>query len=149
MISEASSLDYPFIEKVTRQNMAHHYAQHRIEWNDKAYSSSLAATDNYVVRNNDGERIAVIRLGFDQQHLYINDLQVIPRAQGKGIGTRLLDHAMSLARARNLEAVRLCVFNGNSAKKFYEKLGFEQVGEQGNVLRMERRLQGAITDVSA
>ncbi|GHD64689.1 GNAT family N-acetyltransferase [Jeongeupia chitinilytica] len=139
MISEASSLDYPFIEKVTRQNMAHHYAQHRIEWNDEAHASGLAATDNYIVRDDD-ERVAVIRISFNQRHLYINDLQVIPRAQRNGIGTRLLDHAMSLARARELEAVRLCVFNGNSAKKFYEKLGFEQVGEQGSVLRMECRV---------
>ncbi|AOY00978.1 GNAT family N-acetyltransferase [Jeongeupia sp. USM3] len=146
MISAASSLDYPFIEKVTRQNMAYHYAQHRIEWNDAACSTGLAATDNYVVLDG-GERVAVIRLSFGQHHLYINDLQVIPRVQRNGIGTRLLDHAISLARARNLDAVRLCVFNGNSAKKFYEKLGFDPVGEQGCVLRMEHKLNGAAAHV--
>ncbi|WP_432723077.1 GNAT family N-acetyltransferase [Jeongeupia wiesaeckerbachi] len=140
MISEASSLDFPFIEKVTRQNMAHHYAQHRLEWNEDAHAQSLTATDNYVVRDRD-ERVAVIRVSFNQQHLYINDLQVIPKAQHNGIGTQLLGHAMSLAKTRKLEAVRLCVFKGNSAKKFYEKLGFDQVGEQGNVLRMERKVE--------
>ncbi|MBM3116482.1 GNAT family N-acetyltransferase [Jeongeupia naejangsanensis] len=140
MISEASSLDFPFIEKVTRQNMAHHYTQYGMEWQDEAFLQRLTVSDNFVVLDK-GERVAVIRITASPQHLYINDLQVIPAAQRNGIGTRLLDHAMSLAKTRNLEAVRLCVFKGNSAKKFYEKLGFDHVGEQGNVLRMERRLE--------
>ncbi len=97
-------------------------------------------TANFIALRG-GERAGVIRVATNKNYLYICDLQVTPKTQGVGIGTNLINHATSLALSKNLESIRLCIFKGHSAKKFYEKLGFGIAGELGNFLRMDRKLQ--------
>ena len=51
--------------------------------------------------------------------------------QGTGLGQRLIGAVIDEARARAASDLYLCVFQTNvRARRFYEKLGFEKVGEQ-------------------
>jgi GNAT superfamily N-acetyltransferase len=63
-----------------------------------------------------------------EDHIRLDQLFLLPAQQCKGIGTELVRGV--LARARELQVpVRLRVLRVNPAKRLYERLGFEAVGE--------------------
>lgn len=53
---------------------------------------------------------------------------LLPEYRGKGVGAALMERLLEEAALR-YEAVSLSVSKGNPARKLYERLGFEQVGE--------------------
>lgn len=60
--------------------------------------------------------------------LVIYTFAVLPEFFGKGIGTKLLNAAESIARENGIKALRLDVLDGNTpAIKLYEKCGFEYI----------------------
>ena len=68
--------------------------------------------------------------------LYIDDLCVDAAARGQGVGTRLYDEALRLAREAGCDRVTLHAWNFNQAAfHFYEKLGMTPL-----VTTMEQRL---------
>ncbi len=72
----------------------------------------------------------------------IHELVVDPEFQGLGLGKRLMERAFEFLRHRGFSRVALWVGEKNeTAKKFYEKLGFKITARQGSWLRMEKELQ--------
>lgn len=72
-----------------------------------------------------GELAGLIETYRRDDHLWIENVAVHPREQGKGHGRRLLAHADDLARAAGLNEVRLltnAAFESNVA--LYKKTGF-------------------------
>ena len=72
-----------------------------------------------------GKVLALIETYRATGHLWVENLAVDPDAQGRGLGTRLMGHAETLARACDLFEMRLLTnpaFTGNLA--FYQRLGF-------------------------
>ena len=58
--------------------------------------------------------------------LHLDTLAVSTEEQGKGIGTRLLQSTIDLARTQNISQIKLEVIQTNQkAKKLYEKIGFK------------------------
>ena len=65
----------------------------------------------------------------------VSHLCIDPSAQGRGIGTALLDHAKGIAP----DGLTLWVFQRNtSARRFYERHGFRLVRETDGAGNMER-----------
>lgn len=63
--------------------------------------------------------------------LYIDTLSVSPKAQGKGVGTRLIKVAIHKARVKGYKHIGLLVEMGNpNAKRLYERIGFTVVGKK-------------------
>jgi len=61
--------------------------------------------------------------------LEIERIYIIQSWQGKGLGTRLLDFAVNLAKERKLKKVWLGVWEENkSARRLYTKYGFKKFG---------------------
>jgi len=59
------------------------------------------------------------------KELYIEGIAVADFARGKGVGTKLLDEIMILAKSQGFERVTLQVINTNHrALQLYERLGF-------------------------
>jgi GNAT superfamily N-acetyltransferase len=67
-------------------------------------------------------------------------IAVVPSKRKHGVGQELLDALLERARAEGVEALSLSVQQGSEAVAFYERNGFERVGEQGGALTMLRRL---------
>lgn len=75
-------------------------------------------------------------------HLHID---LLPRAQGRGQGRRMMEHLMEQLAARGSPGVHLGLSARNEqARRFYRKLGFEELErvptEDGGVIYMGRRL---------
>ncbi|RZL46587.1 MAG: GNAT family N-acetyltransferase [Pedobacter sp.] len=60
---------------------------------------------------------------------YIDTVAVDPKYQGQGIGKNLIIHVIDHAKSLNFDKVGLLVSNPY-AKRLYEKLGFEKVGNR-------------------
>jgi ribosomal-protein-alanine N-acetyltransferase len=59
---------------------------------------------------------------------HVKDLAVAPEHQGAGLGSRLLERALSVLENRGFDRVRLEVREGNDrAIDLYERFGFKQV----------------------
>lgn len=60
---------------------------------------------------------------------HITSIHVLPQLRGQGHGRALLDHAFAGFRRRGYAEVTLWVLERNaSARRFYEKLGFQEDG---------------------
>ena len=60
-------------------------------------------------------------------------LLVEPEARGNGVGAKLVDQSISFARSAGYERIMLWTNKGlDSARKIYESVGFQLVGEQAH-----------------
>lgn len=72
----------------------------------------------------------------------IHEIVVSPKWRGKGVGRRLMEHALSLGARRGCPTATLWVGKKNSrALAWYRKLGFEAVGSWGRWIRMRKTLR--------
>ncbi len=63
-------------------------------------------------------------------------LAIRPKHQGKGIGTRLIIHALKIFKEEKLKLARIEVLEENKgAYKLYKKFGFEPVASNVNMAR--------------
>jgi ribosomal protein S18 acetylase RimI-like enzyme len=102
-----------------------HYQQH---FPDAAYSVILVddtpAGRVYLHRRSDEIRIV--------------DIALLPDYRSKGIGSELLSDILAEGKQTNLP-VRIHVERFNPALRLYERLGFQQIGDQGVYYLMEWR----------
>ena len=64
-------------------------------------------------------------VGFARKEMYIDDLCVDDAARGKGVATALFRHVTAVAKAEGAKFITLNVWEGNSALRFYEKMGMK------------------------
>ncbi len=74
----------------------------------------------------------------------IHELVVHPRHRRGGIGKELVVRAIKRFEEKGLKRVELWVGLGNSAVKFYEKLGFIREDTKGIWLRMSLKIGGKV-----
>ena len=68
-----------------------------------------------------GQVVAVLAVSEEDGHSWIDQLYVLPGFEGRGLGTRLLEHAHTILRP----PIRLCTFQANiRARRFYERRGY-------------------------
>ena len=81
-------------------------------------------------------------------HLLIENIAVLPKAQGFGIGHLLLDHSETVAHRLKLRELRLYTNQAfESNIRFYEKRGFnvfktEVIKDRGVAVHMRKQLPG-------
>lgn len=61
----------------------------------------------------------------DRKNLYIDDLCVDEACRGQGIAAALYAYALDYARKEGFDAITLNVWSGNSAERFYQKMGLK------------------------
>jgi GNAT superfamily N-acetyltransferase len=123
--------EYAFTHDLTRANMEPYVARFWGGWDPDVYRANYARTENLVARVG-GERVGFVRLSPDGDRLVLDDVQVVPAFQNRGIGTRVLAAVERLAAGRGFRAVRLRCFPVNPAYRLYLRAGFAVV-ERGDV----------------
>lgn len=66
----------------------------------------------------------------EKSWLKIHKIYLLPENQGKGFGKFMIDEILRIAKTNNQKGIYLNVNKYNSAKFFYEKLGFTNVKEE-------------------
>ncbi|MBI2810917.1 MAG: GNAT family N-acetyltransferase [Candidatus Melainabacteria bacterium] len=65
--------------------------------------------------------------------------------RGKGIGGKLMEELMKRAKEKfKIETLHLEVYEGNPAKKLYERLGFTEFGRQSKFIKEDGKYLGKI-----
>lgn len=62
----------------------------------------------------------------------LHKLYVLPDSQGSGIGKKLVSYIRQLVAQQGCNTIELNVNRHNTARGFYEKMGFEMVREEDN-----------------
>lgn len=151
MIRKGSHADVPFM----RSMLAHAYA-----WRVNALDAEIPLTryvDNWgrsgdlaLIAHETGNRIgaAWLRLfpaneagyGFVDAETPELSIAIVPSRRHHGIGQELLDALLEKARVAGHTALSLSVEKNSPAVAFYERNGFEPVGESAGGLVMKRTL---------
>lgn len=84
----------------------------------------------YSVIERRGVAIGYLWVHRSTDELRIVDLALLPEHRGAGIGTELLNDVIAEAKELGVP-VRLSIVASNPARRFYERLGFQPVGEAG------------------
>lgn len=96
------------------------------------YAVVVAAGDTWVARQ--GARlVGVLVLEHADDHVLVENLAVLPGAQGAGIGSRLLRHAEDEARARGVLEVRLYTHELMTENRaYYPRRGYRETHLSGD-----------------
>lgn len=109
------------------ENAAYPYPWSAGNFYDSLYSGYLG----FVLRNHANEMLGYFMLmpAVDEAHLL--NITVRPELHGRGLGVRLLDYVMSIARHEAMESVLLEVRPSNErACKVYSTYGFVEIGRR-------------------
>ena len=108
------------------------------------YEAAVRERD-FDIALRDGEMVALIETMLRDDHLWIENIAVVPEAQGQGLGTLLLERTEARARATGRRELRLLT-NGKMDVNIalYQRVGFsfdkqEPFGD-GTVVYMSKRL---------
>ncbi len=76
----------------------------------------------------DGIKVGVVKYRDDDDHFYIDNIEIYPKYQGEGYGSAAINSVLSDAGKRDVH-VDLQVFKINPAARLYKRLGFQKIGE--------------------
>ena len=95
----------------------------------------IFAPEQAQVIRSDGVDIGWMQVSEAADGFQLDQIHLVDRFRGRGIGTRLIEGLLARARAMGT-AVALNVVRGNPAISLYHRLGFRVVGEVKEKLRM-------------
>ncbi|MEQ4204507.1 GNAT family N-acetyltransferase [Actinopolymorpha sp. B9G3] len=123
----------------TRRSTFRAYVERISGWDD---TQQRAATNEELGRlpfeivEEWGDPIGYLCVLHQEDLDFLEELALVPQAQGRGIGTHLLRRILEKAHRRRVP-VRLSVFADNPARNLYARLGFGVVGGEHPRVTME------------
>jgi ribosomal protein S18 acetylase RimI-like enzyme len=132
--SKLNSKDFESIFSITKSNMQQTYntcGSAEWQWDDSRKRSELMNRKNrFLIHRNDETIVAFIVFRFLVDNgipvVYIWEIQVVPEACSRGLGTRLMSILEKfIDSSTGIRKLSLTVLKNNElAKKFYVKLGY-------------------------
>jgi ribosomal protein S18 acetylase RimI-like enzyme len=96
-------------------------------YNDPAFAidRKIAVDDLFWVAEDGDDVLGTVMAGYDGHRGWIYSMAVAPNQRGRGLGSRLLDHALKSLKRRGCVKVNLQILESNEAvRRFYEANGF-------------------------
>jgi ribosomal protein S18 acetylase RimI-like enzyme len=100
-------------------------------WNETVQAARFAASfepARYQVVVGAGRDVGAIAVEWQDDHVFLADIEIVPVWRGRGLGTALVGAVLPEACLRQLP-VALQVLRGNPARWLYERLGFIVVAQ--------------------
>jgi ribosomal protein S18 acetylase RimI-like enzyme len=139
-VRPAVSGDLEFLFAVRRATLRA-YVEQTSGWDD-AEQRAIAGQEfgelPYAVVEESERPVGYVCVIHESECDFIEEIALLPEAQGRGIGTRLVRDVLHAAQRRGVP-VRLSVLAGNPARALYARLGFEVVRIQDPRMAMEWR----------
>lgn len=124
---------------------AHHQAYHDVvvkqfgNWDeqvqDKFFQSAWSGSSHEIISFN-GQDCGYFSMEETDNSIELHELVLLPKFQGKGIGTKILNEVIEKAKAAKLP-VHLQVLKENKAADLYRRMGFKENGETDTHFQME------------
>ncbi|RNF83588.1 GNAT family N-acetyltransferase [Montanilutibacter psychrotolerans] len=132
----ASEGDIPFLLSLRRETMDGHLMASGGSTTEEAHLARLMYHfDCAEVLTRNGHPVGLLKLQRFPDEWQIIQIQLSRDFQGQGIGRALLEELLADAAAAGAD-VSLGVLKANPARRLYERLGFEVVGEDALEYRM-------------
>lgn len=134
----ALAADEYFLFELRKATMTGHLTRVGAPADDAAHRARLLHRyDAAQVIAIDGTPAGLLKAHRTDTEWVVIQIQILPALQGRGIGERVLNRVLRAADADALP-VTLKVIKGNPAKRLYDRLGFEIVGEDEAQFHMRR-----------
>lgn len=135
----ATPADYNFAQRLYLDGIRPH-AQRLMAWDDAVQTSRFAqqwrVEEAQIILEKD-RPVGFAMARIDAAEIALLQLYVAPEHQGQGIGSAAL-HLLLERWACEDKPIALGVLRDNPARRLYERLGFELVGETPTKLLMRR-----------
>lgn len=129
-LRQATEADYDFLYHLIVACLKEYIAA-TWGWDDvfqENYFASRFNPENTSVLVVEGRDVGQLTLEEKDNSIVLSQICVLPRYQGQGLGTEVIQGVLAKAEIRNCP-VRLRVLKVNPARRLYERLGFVVFGE--------------------
>ena len=128
----ATTDDYRFIYDLNKTNLKDYVAKTWGGWNEnfqEDFFKEYFQTTEFQIIVVENENVGIVAFNKNETSIIIDEFQLLPQYQNKGIGTLIFSDIITNAQKAEVE-ITLKVLKVNLiAQKFYNKLGFEKYGE--------------------
>ena len=132
----AVEADLPFLVELRLATMAPHFARQGLEVSANEHRQRAEfRLDAATIIEVDGHPVGVIKLLQDTRTWTIEQIQIAPAHQGRGLGTTVLRAVIAEARHANA-LLHLSVLKRNPAAGLYARLGFRTLAESVHSYKM-------------
>lgn len=139
-LSPALKSDYRYYYNLTKRNMFKLFTKHWGGWDDAACRAAFKLNQIQILRIQ-GRRAGYINVRKEIDHLYLENIQISPLHQKKGIGEHILQNIIHSNSNLN---IKLTVFDDNPALNLYKRLGFKEISRDGADILMIKQSSGEI-----
>lgn len=139
--------DFAFIHKLRVSGLREH-VERIWGWDDDDQRARFArnfVADAYQVIVVNGRDVGAILVEWGSDDVFLADIEIMAEWRGRGLGSAVLGDILAAARRRG-QPVRLQVLQGNPARRLYERLGFEAIGETATHVTMRLAPPGTGAD---
>lgn len=128
----ATQEDHDFIYNLKKTTMKDYVIKTWGSWDEDLqrvlFGRELRAIEHQIIVINN-KKVGIFALNRNEKSIIVEEIQILPEYQSKGIGTLIFLDIISNAQKESIE-INLRVLKVNSiAQRFYNKLGFEKVGD--------------------
>jgi len=132
----ATEADLPFLVALRLATMAPQFARQGIVLSDDEHRLRAGfRLDAARILEADGRAIGLLKVLQDGATWTVEQFQIAPEAQGRGIGAAVLGQVIEAARESGA-LLRLSVLKRNPAARLYARLGFRTLAESEHSLKM-------------
>jgi GNAT superfamily N-acetyltransferase len=124
--------DFAFLEKMERKKLL----ELQFAAQQKHYLANMPEAEHLIILQ-DGGPIGRITLVRRNGELHLAEIALLPEHRNQGIGSTLMEKLIK-AEAEQRHAVRLHVYKQSAAVRFYQRLGFVTMKDDGVYLFMEK-----------
>jgi ribosomal protein S18 acetylase RimI-like enzyme len=125
----ATAEDLEFLFDLRKTTMVEHLENAGLYFSDQDHMSRvLDFFQHSRIITKSTEKIGLLKYRESDGFIEIIQFQIASNCQGEGIGKQVLERLISRSRNSGKE-ITLKVLKGNPAKRFYERYGFQIVGE--------------------
>lgn len=131
--------DRDFIREETALNIRPFY-EDTYGWSEELHRKRPSNPEDFTMVGLDGETIGFFALHDKPDCSYLGSIQLVAKVRGSGIGTKVMEHIESMARATGHRTIRLRVFHANRAAALYRRLGYEVESRDEHTAVMRKML---------
>lgn len=141
----AAKSDYDFLYNLLAATLKRYYIEVFGKWDDdveREYFDESFKENKYQIISCDGDDIGCLVKTTNPEEIFINEIQILPEYQNKGIGSIIITSIIE--ESENLDLpIKLEVLKTNEkAIRFYHRLNFCKFGENGSHIFMIRNPRG-------